>query len=60
MKGYYKGQPRGVFELEDRFSKEANNDTFPNKKYSVIYADPPWSYQDKLRKLREAYKEEAT
>ena len=20
---------------------------FPNKKYSVIYADPPWSYQDK-------------
>ena len=28
MKGYYKGQPRGVFELEDRFSKEANNDTF--------------------------------
>ena len=29
MKGYYKGQPRGVFELEDRFSKEANNDTFP-------------------------------
>ena len=28
MKGYYKGQPKGVFELEDRFSKEANNDTF--------------------------------
>lgn len=27
MKGYYKGQPRGVFELEDRFFKEANNDT---------------------------------
>ena len=20
---------------------------FPNKKYQVIYADPPWSYQDK-------------
>lgn len=20
---------------------------FPNKKYSVIYADPPWSYRDK-------------
>lgn len=20
---------------------------FPNKKYSVIYADPPWSYSDK-------------
>lgn len=20
---------------------------FPNKKYSVIYADPPWSYKDK-------------
>lgn len=20
---------------------------FTNKKYSVIYADPPWSYQDK-------------
>lgn len=20
---------------------------FPNKKYSVIYADPPWSYNDK-------------
>lgn len=20
---------------------------FPNKKYSVIYADPPWSCQDK-------------
>lgn len=19
---------------------------FPNKKYSVIYADPPWKYQD--------------
>lgn len=25
MKGYYKGQPKGVFELEDRFSKEAKN-----------------------------------
>lgn len=21
---------------------------FPNKKYSVIYADPPWSYNDKM------------
>ena len=21
---------------------------FPNKKYSIIYADPPWSYNDKL------------
>lgn len=20
---------------------------FPNKKYNIIYADPPWSYQDK-------------
>lgn len=20
---------------------------FPNKKYEVIYADPPWSYRDK-------------
>jgi hypothetical protein len=20
---------------------------FPNKKYSIIYADPPWSYKDK-------------
>ena len=19
---------------------------FPNKKYSIIYADPPWSYSD--------------
>ena len=27
MKGYYKGQPKGIFELEERFSKEANNDT---------------------------------
>jgi len=23
---------------------------FPNKKYSVIYADPPWSYKDKRSK----------
>jgi N6-adenosine-specific RNA methylase IME4 len=22
---------------------------FPNKKYKVIYADPPWSYRDKAR-----------
>ena len=21
--------------------------SFPNKKYNIIYADPPWSYQDK-------------
>jgi hypothetical protein len=21
--------------------------TFPNKKYQIIYADPPWAYQDK-------------
>lgn len=28
MKGYYKGNPVGVFELEERFSKEAKNDTF--------------------------------
>lgn len=27
MKGYYKGQPKGIFELEERFSKEVNNDT---------------------------------
>ena len=20
---------------------------FPNKKYKIIYADPPWSYRDK-------------
>ena len=20
---------------------------FPNKKYQIIYADPPWSYRDK-------------
>ena len=20
---------------------------FPNKKYQIIYADPPWSYKDK-------------
>lgn len=20
---------------------------FPNKKYNIIYADPPWSYDDK-------------
>lgn len=20
---------------------------FPNKKYNIIYADPPWSYKDK-------------
>lgn len=25
MKGYYKGCPKGVFELEERFSKEENN-----------------------------------
>jgi len=24
--------------------------TFPNKKYKVIYADPPWSYRDKRDK----------
>ena len=23
---------------------------FPHKKYSVVYADPPWSYQDKCRR----------
>ena len=23
---------------------------FPNKKYSIIYADPPWSYRDKRNK----------
>jgi len=23
------------------------NDMFPNKKYKIIYADPPWSYDDK-------------
>ena len=23
------------------------NIAFPNKKYSIIYADPPWSYRDK-------------
>lgn len=32
---------------------------FPNKKYSVIYADPLWSYQDKRclgkRSIREYY-----
>ena len=22
---------------------------FPNKKYKIIYADPPWSYEDKLQ-----------
>ena len=22
-------------------------DPFPNKKYGIIYADPPWSYSDK-------------
>lgn len=21
---------------------------FPNKKYQIIYADPPWSYNDKM------------
>ena len=21
--------------------------TLPNKKYNIIYADPPWSYKDK-------------
>ncbi len=23
---------------------------FPNKKYNIIYADPPWSYRDKRNK----------
>ena len=23
---------------------------FPNKKYNIIYADPPWSYKDKRDK----------
>lgn len=27
IKGYYKGQPKGIFELEERFFKEVNNDT---------------------------------
>lgn len=25
---------------------------FPNKKYKVIYADPPWSYRDKRKHVR--------
>lgn len=25
----------------------ADTASFPNKKYSIIYADPPWSYNDK-------------
>jgi len=24
-----------------------NNKVFPNKKYNIIYADPPWTYNDK-------------
>jgi len=24
---------------------------FPDKKYNIIYADPPWKYQDKLPKM---------
>jgi N6-adenosine-specific RNA methylase IME4 len=24
-----------------------SNNTLPNKKYQIIYADPPWSYKDK-------------
>ena len=25
-----------------------SNNTLPNKKYQIIYADPPWSYQGKM------------
>lgn len=28
-----------------------NISPFPNKKYSIIYADPPWDYQDKRNKF---------
>lgn len=27
---------------------DAITDSWPNKKYQIIYADPPWCYQDKL------------
>lgn len=26
IKGYYNGKPKGVYELEERFRKELNND----------------------------------
>ena len=26
---------------------ENKNMSFPQKKYDIIYANPPWSYQDK-------------
>lgn len=29
-----------------RLRKEPNMIPFPNKKYSIIYADPPWAYSD--------------
>ncbi len=25
---------------------------FPNKKYQIIYADPPWSYNDKMKPMK--------
>jgi site-specific DNA-methyltransferase (adenine-specific) len=28
--------------------KDTNTPTLPDKKYNIIYADPPWSYDDKL------------
>lgn len=32
---------------ETKTTTEALYKPFPNKKYNIIYADPPWSYKDK-------------
>lgn len=31
----------------DAYRREKTMIPFPDKKYSVIYADPPWSYRNK-------------
>jgi len=35
---------------ENYFASEIKSeDRFPNKKYKIIYADPPWNYRDKAK-----------